>query len=330
MRVAVVALGKIGLPLAVQFVGTGHQVIGCDVNSMTIGLISAGSVPFPGEAELDTRLRAALDSGRLTVTVDTVEAVRSAEVVVVVVPLVVDAEGVADFAALDAATGSIAAGVQPGTLVVYETTLPVGTTRTRFAPALAARSGLTLGTDLFVCHSPERVSSGRIFADLRRYPKLVGGIDDASASAAVAFYDAALTFDDRPDLDRPNGVWNLGSAEAAELAKLAETTYRDLNIAYANELAMYADRVGLDIYDVIAASNSQPYSHIHQPGIAVGGHCIPVYPRFYLATRARCYLALPARSTRECPPMRSSVSAGSSVRSMGCASPCWVPPTEVA
>ncbi|MDU1123461.1 MAG: UDP binding domain-containing protein, partial [Dermabacter sp.] len=90
--------------------------------------------------------------------------------------------------------------------------------------------------------------------------------------------------DERPDLERANGVWDLGSPEAAELAKLAETTYRDLNIGFANELALFCQDHGIDVYKVIAASNSQPYSHIHQPGIAVGGHCIPVYPRLYLST----------------------------------------------
>jgi nucleotide sugar dehydrogenase len=126
------------------------------------------------------------------------------------------------------------------------------------------------------------VFTGRVFADLGRYPKLVGGIDTASAGRGVAFYEAVLDFDDRPDLARPNGVWDLGSAEAAELAKLAETTYRDVNIGLANQFARYADRIGVDVTKVIEACNTQPYSHIHQPGIAVGGHCIPIYPRMYL------------------------------------------------
>jgi len=130
--------------------------------------------------------------------------------------------------------------------------------------------------------SPERVLTGRVFADLRKYPKLVGGLSPAGAAAAVAFYQAVLDFDERPDLPRGNGVWDLGSAEAAEMAKLAETTYRDVNIGLANQFAQYAATAGIDIYQVIEASNSQPYSHIHQPGIAVGGHCIPVYPRLYL------------------------------------------------
>ena len=122
----------------------------------------------------------------------------------------------------------------------------------------------------------------RVFADLRKYPKLVGGIDDVAAARAEEFYAAVLEFDDRPDLARPNGVWNLGSAEAAEMAKLAETTYRDVNIGLANEFGRFAASHGIDVYQVIEASNSQPFSHIHTPGIAVGGHCIPVYPRLYL------------------------------------------------
>jgi nucleotide sugar dehydrogenase len=147
---------------------------------------------------------------------------------------------------------------------------------------LAEGSGLTPGKDLLVAFSPERVLTGRVFADLRRYPKLVGGIDPESARRAVDFYEQVLEFDDRSDLARPNGVWDLGSAEAAELAKLAETTYRDVNIGLANQFARYADRANIDILAVIEACNTQPYSHIHRPGIAVGGHCIPVYPRLYL------------------------------------------------
>ena len=126
--------------------------------------------------------------------------------------------------------------------------------------------------------------TGRVFADLRKYPKLVGGLSEEGAKRAIAFYEAVLDFDERADLERGNGVWDLGSAEAAELAKLAETTYRDVNIGLANQFARFAGANGIDVHQVIEASNSQPYSHIHRPGIAVGGHCIPVYPRLYLWT----------------------------------------------
>lgn len=282
MRICVVALGKIGLPLAVQFASKGHRVIGADVDQRVVDLVNAGTEPFPGEHDLDVLLKESVDAGLLTATTDTAAAVAESDAVVVVVPLFVDAGGVPDWGWMDAATKSIAAGLKPGTLVSYETTLPVGTTRTRWAPMLEAGSGLTAGTDFSLVFSPERVLTGRVFADLRRYPKLIGAIDETSAAKAIDFYEAVLDFDDRPDLARPNGVWDLGTTEASELAKLAETTYRDVNIALANQFARFADTAGIDISKVIEASNSQPYSHIHQPGIAVGGHCIPIYPRIYL------------------------------------------------
>lgn len=299
MDVCVVALGKIGLPLAVQIASAGHRVRGVDINQRTVDLVNDGREPFPGEAELDTRLAEVVTSGALTATTDGTDAVAASEVVVIVVPLVVDEASQPDFTAMDAATRTVAAGLQPGTLVAYETTLPVHTTRQRFAPMLEEGSGLTVGEDLFLCHSPERVYSGRIFADLRRYPKLVGGTDPASTERAMAFYEQVLDFDDRPELPRPNGVWDLGSAEAAELAKLVETTYRDVNIALANEFAVFADRIGIDVHRVIEASNSQPFSHVHIPGIAVGGHCIPVYPRFYLSTHQDARLPAAARAVNE-------------------------------
>jgi nucleotide sugar dehydrogenase len=282
MRICVVAMGKIGLPLAVQFATKGHRVVGADVNARTVQSVNDGVEPFPGEYRLAELLKETVTSGHLRATTDTAAAVSEAEAVVIVVPLFVDAQGVPDFGWMDAATKAVAAGLKPGTLVSYETTLPVGTTRDRFGPMLEAGSGLTAGEDFHLVFSPERVLTGRVFADLRRYPKLVGGINEASAAAGVAFYEAVLDFDERDDLPRANGVWDLGSSEASEMAKLAETTYRDVNIGLANQFARFADKQGLDVMKVIEACNSQPYSHIHRPGIAVGGHCIPIYPQMYL------------------------------------------------
>ena len=224
--VCVIGLGKIGLPLAVQYARRGFAVIGADISQTVVDLVSAGVAPFPGEEHLAEWLADAVASGSLVAMTDTAHAVKASGVVVVVVPLVVDGSGVPDFTALDEATVAIASALQPDTLVLYETTLPVGTTRTRFAPVLQEGSGLA-PSEFSVAFSPERVYSGRIFGDLRRYPKLVGGLDAVATERAISFYEQALEFDERPDLARPNGVWNLGSAEAAELAKLAETTYRE-------------------------------------------------------------------------------------------------------
>jgi nucleotide sugar dehydrogenase len=282
MQIAVIGLGKIGLPLAAQFAESGHHVVGVDINSATVATVNEAREPFPGEAHLQDHLGRLVPSGRLRATRDFGDAIPGADAVVVVVPLFVDANGEPDFAWMDSATADIARHLTPGTLVSYETTLPVGTTRTRWKPALERGSGLVEGRDFDLVFSPERVLTGRVFSDLRKYPKLVGGLTQEGARRARAFYQAVLQFDERPDLARGNGVWDLGSAEAAEMAKLAETTYRDVNIGLANQFAVFAERAGIDVFQVIEASNSQPYSHIHQPGIAVGGHCIPVYPRLYL------------------------------------------------
>ncbi|MDO5700749.1 MAG: nucleotide sugar dehydrogenase [Bowdeniella nasicola] len=285
MRIAVVAMGKIGLPLAVQFADAGHEVVGVDVNEKTVAAINEATEPFPGEAHLQEKLSELVPAGRLRATTDYADAIPDSEAVVVVVPLFVNDETWApDFAWMDAATRSLAKHLTPGTLISYETTLPVGTTRNRWRPMIEEGSGLKEGSEFHLVFSPERVLTGRVFEDLRKYPKLVGGLSEEGAKRAVEFYEAVLSFDERPDLPRANGVWDLGSAEAAEMAKLAETTYRDVNIGLANQFAVYADKVGLDVNAVIDACNSQPYSHIHRPGIAVGGHCIPVYPRLYLST----------------------------------------------
>lgn len=295
MKIAVIALGKIGLPLAVQFAKKGHQVFGSDIDAETVDKINGGTEPFPGEFQLDVALRDVVEQELLTATTDTTEAVSSAEAVVVVVPLFVDAHGVPDFRALDSATQAIGKGLRSGTLVSYETTLPVGTTRNRFAPLLESTSGLQAGIDFHLAFSPERVLTGRVFADLRRYPKLVGGLTPACGETAQRFYETVLDFDERPELPQPNGVWNLESCEASEMAKLAETTYRDVNIGLANQFAKFASTNNINIYKVIEACNSQPYSHIHQPGIAVGGHCIPIYPQMYLWNDPKASIVRAAR-----------------------------------
>jgi UDP-N-acetyl-D-glucosamine dehydrogenase len=272
MKVAVVGLGHIGLPLAVQYASRGHDVLGVDIDRRIVDVLNGGASPHLDEETLIERVPQLVADGRLRATTWDGADLAGIEVVVVIVPVVVDADREIDFAPIDAATRDIARRIGPATLVVYETTLPVGTTRTRFGPLLTEGSGLELDDQLFLAFSPERVLVGRVFVDLARYPKIVGGTSDESTRRAVEFYRSAL----------PEGtdVWAVANAETAEMTKLAETTYRDVNIAYANELAMVATRHGIDVTEVIGAANSQPYSHIHQPGVGVGGHCIPVYPHF--------------------------------------------------
>ncbi|MBJ7243249.1 MAG: nucleotide sugar dehydrogenase [Solirubrobacteraceae bacterium] len=293
MQVVVVALGKIGLPLAVQIARSGHSVVGCDINPQVVELVNRAEPPFPGEAGLEQALAEVIASGALRAQLDTTAAVAEGpDLVVTVPPLAVDANAKPDWGALDAAVAAIGAGLQAGTTVAIETTLPVGTTRGRISVALEAASGLKAEQDFFTVFSPERVFSGRIFADLAKYPKLVGGLSEAGEARGVELYGSFLEAE----------VWPIGSAEAAEMVKLAETTYRDINIAFANELARFADREGIDVERVIEAANSQPFSHIHSPGIAVGGHCIPVYPRFYLEGDPDAALPAAARAVNDAMP----------------------------
>jgi nucleotide sugar dehydrogenase len=296
MTVTVVGLGKIGLPLAVQFARKGEAVLGADINQATVDLINQGVEPFPEEENLQEYLAEVVQSGKLRASTDTAKCVEESDVVVVVVPLFVNANAEPDFKAMDSATEEISKGLKQGTLVAYETTLPVGTTRNRFTKILEKNSGLTAGKDFYVVFSPERVLTGRVFSDLRKYPKIVGGVTDVCSEKGKAFYKRVLDFDPRGDLSKDNGVWVLDSCESAEFVKLAETTYRDVNIGLANQFAKFADKLNINIYDVIEASNSQPYSHIHQPGIAVGGHCIPIYPQFYLWGDPEATIVKAARS----------------------------------
>ena len=285
MKIAVIALGKIGLPLAVQFADMGHEVVGVDVQQAVVDKVNAGIEPFPGEAHLQEKLSELVPAGKLRATTDYSDAIPGTDAIVIVVPLFVNDETwQPDFGWMEAATRSFSEHLTPGTLISYETTLPVGTTRNRWKPMIEEISGLTEGKDFHLVFSPERVLTGRVFADLRKYPKLVGGLSEEGTRKGIDFYEQVLTFDERPDLPQGNGVWDMGSAEAAEMAKLAETTYRDVNIGLANQFGKFAAANGIDVHKVIDASNSQPYSHIHRPGIAVGGHCIPVYPRLYLYT----------------------------------------------
>jgi nucleotide sugar dehydrogenase len=270
MNVCVVGMGKIGVPLAVQFASKGAAVVGYDINPARVNEINVGSNPIAGEAGLGELVPKLVASGRLRASCDSREAVSEADAIVLIVPVDIDEERQPDFAALDAAVDAIAPHLKRDALVIVETTVPVGTTRERVGARIASATGMTPGTDFALAFSPERVSSRRVLRDLATYPKIVGGIDARSSDRAVAFYRAMLDAD----------VVAVRDAETAEFTKLIETTYRDVNIALANEFARVADRLGVDVQQAIAAANSQPYSHVHQPGPGVGGHCIPVYPYF--------------------------------------------------
>jgi len=302
MNICVIGLGKIGLPLAVHFAKMGNSVIGADINEVTVNQVNAGQEPFPEEENLQNFLSEVIKSNNLLAMTDNSVAVSKSEVVIVVVPLFVDVNAKPDFRAMDSVTRDIGKSLKKGMLVSYETTLPIGTTRERFLPVLEELSGLRAGIDFHLVFSPERVLTGRIFSDLRKYPKIVGGVTDKCTQKGVEFYEKVLEFDVRSDLTRPNGVWAMDSSESSEFVKLAETTYRDVNIGLANQFSKFAIDHNLNIHEIIAASNSQPYSHIHQPGISVGGHCIPIYPQFYLWNDPAATIVAAARQANKSMP----------------------------
>jgi len=257
--IAIIGLGRIGLALAGHYLERGFRVIGCDTDVVRREGIADGEIAR-GEPGLETALRRGIEELRFTATGDAGGAARAARTSLVIVPVTADSGGQIDAGPLEDVAKRVVGSAPAGSLVVVETTVPVGTTRRLFG---AARSA--------VAYSPERVSVGSVFRDLRAYPKIVGGRDEDSLALASSFY--ARTLDGAV-------VMPVGSLETAEFVKLIETTYRFVNIGLANEFALAAERHGVDVTRAIEAANSQPYSHIHSPGVGVGGHCIPVYPFF--------------------------------------------------
>ncbi|MFT5123585.1 MAG: nucleotide sugar dehydrogenase [Kiritimatiellia bacterium] len=270
MKVAVVGAGKMGLPICCQFALKGAEVFACDVNQQAVDAINAGtcSIDEPGVPEL---LAEMVQAGRLTATTDTVEAVRQSDAVVIIVPAILKEGNHANLGILEAVTRQVKDALHPGLLICYETTLPVGTTRTVFMPMLE-REDLTCGEDYFVVFSPERVKSGMVMERLETTPKVVGGANAASTERGAELYGTWL--------GAP--ITRVESLEAAEFVKLAGMLYRDVNIALANEVARYAEQVGVDFPAIQDAINSNGEAALLLPGIGVGGHCCPVYPYFMI------------------------------------------------
>jgi len=275
VNVSVIGAGKMGLPIAVWIASRGAAVRACDKDPRVVEAIAAGrpAIDEPGVREL---LREQLAAGRLSTTTDTAAAAAESDVVIVITPAVLTGEREADLSNLEAASRDIARGARAGALVVYETTVPVGTTRERLAPILAA-GGLELGRELFVAYSPERVKSRYVMRHLDETPKVVGGLDAEATARAAAFY--------REYLGAP--VTEVDSMEAAEFVKLAGMIYRDVNIALANQLGAYAEATGLDSAPLFEAANTDGECALLSAGIGVGGHCTPVYPHFLINDAAR-------------------------------------------
>lgn len=280
-KIVVVGGGKMGLPLACMFAHNGARVTVCDLNKTIVEKINQGIDPH-SEPEQDRYVRDGVSAGRLRASSETAIEVADADAVIILVSAMLTPDRDIDWGNLINASKAVAEGMQAGTLVSYETTLPVGGCRSVLVPVLESR-GMKAGVDFHVVFSPERVKSRVVFKHLGTTPKIVGGINEGSAVAGEQFYKRWL--------GAP--VTNVKSLEAAEFVKLAGMLYRDVNIALANELATFAESVNLDLWPILNAANTDGETYLLQPGIGVGGHCTPVYPYFLLKGAERFGLELP-------------------------------------
>lgn len=275
----VIGLGYVGLPLARAAVGAGLRVAGLDASSQVVDGLAAGRSHVDDLADADV---AGMLTGGFTPTGDAAVLARS-DVAVICVPTPLSPEGGPDLSAVLAAGRSVAAHLQPGMLVVLESTTYPGTTEEVLQPLLEA-GGLRAGTDFDLAFSPERIDPGNAVYGIRNTPKVVGGIDAAGTERAAAFYGRFVD----------SVVRALGTREA-EMSKLLENTYRHVNIALVNEMARFCHELDIDLWDAISCAASKPFGfQAFRPGPGVGGHCIPIDPN-YLSHRVRTELGYPFR-----------------------------------
>jgi len=292
VTVAVYGLGKMGLPLAAVFAEHGAKVIGVDINEKVVEMINRGENHVKEEPGLDELLKKNVEEGRLSATTDGVEAARKADVMVILVPTLTDERGNLKLDPVYDVAHKISQGLEKGDVVITEATMPPGTTES-LIPILE-ESGLKIG-EFGLGHAPERTMTGTAIRDITgQYPKIVGASDERTLEVLIGIYET---------INR-KGVIPMSSIKAAEAVKVFEGIYRDVNIALANELALWCEEHGLDALEVFKAANTQPYCHLHMPGAGVGGHCIPVYPWFVinLAGRTNPRLTKTAREINDSMP----------------------------
>ena len=270
MKLGIVGLGYVGLPLALAFAEAGNDVVGLDTDPGKLADLAAGRsyIEDVDDAEL------AAQAAHLSATSDYAD-LEGCEAIIVCVPTPLSSSREPDLSYLREAAAQVAAHLQPGQLIVLESTSYPGTTREELLPALS-EGGCTVGEDFYLAFSPERIDPGRSDHTIRTTPKLVGGITPACTERARALYEQIC-----------DTVEVLSSPETAELAKLLENIFRSVNIALVNEVAQLCDRLGIDVWEVVDAAATKPFGFMRfDPGPGMGGHCLPVDP-FYLAFKAR-------------------------------------------
>ncbi|MCA1439192.1 UDP-N-acetyl-D-mannosamine dehydrogenase [Ensifer sp. IC4062] len=272
-RLAILGMGYIGLPTAVAIATRGVDVIGVDINPATVAAVSRGEVPFV-EPDLAVAVSGAVAMGRLTATSEVPEA----DAFIIAVPTPFNEDRTADLSYVEAAAKQIAPRLRPGNIVVLESTSPPGTTEKvggwigNLRPDLRMPRDGETGADIFVAHCPERVLPGRIMIEIVTNDRVVGGLTPRCGEKAASIYRLFA-----------QGEILLTDAASAEMAKLVENAYRDVNIAFANELSLISESLHIDVWEVIRLANRHPRVSILNPGPGVGGHCIPVDPWFIVS-----------------------------------------------
>lgn len=263
-KIVIMGQGYVGLPLAMLAAEAGHTVVGYDISEERIKRLAAAE-SFVEDVSPE-RLAAALDAGTYRPTTEERQ-VGGFDVAVISVPTPLR-EGIPDLSHIESAARTLGRYLREGATVILESTTYPGTTEELVAPLLEEYSGLVAGTDFQLGYSPERIDPGNRTWTLERTPKVVSGVDERSLDAVNAFYSSLI-----------EKTVPVGSTKVAELTKLVENTFRHVNIALVNELAMYAHTLGIDVWEAIDAASSKPFGFMRfTPGPGVGGHCLPVDP----------------------------------------------------
>ena len=268
----VVGLGYVGLPLAMELVRAGYRVVGFDVSKRVVDEVNAGRSHVRDVAAED--VARAVESGRFSATTEMAR-LTECDAISICVPTPLSKTKDPDVSYVVAATEAVADALRPGQLIILESTTYPGTTRELVLPTLE-RAGRRVGADFFLCFSPERVDPGNEQWQTKNTPKVIGGVTPMCLEAGMALYSRVM--------DR---LVPVSSPEAAELTKLLENTFRAVNIALVNEMAQAADRLGVDVWEVIEAAGTKPFGFMKFiPGPGIGGHCIPLDP-YYLAWKMK-------------------------------------------
>ena len=262
-HIAVVGLGHVGLPTATVFANAGFGVTGVDVKQKVVKAISSGKSPIT-EHKLNGMIKRLVKTGKLRATTEILTATRNADIVIVCVPTPLTSDGRQDRTYLEKTCKDVGKGLSVGKLVMIESTVAPGTMKSIVSKVLEEESGLKCGEDFWLAYCPERIAPGKAIRELLEGARIVGGSDSESAQIAADVFRLVA-----------KGKILITDCASAEVAKLAENTFRYVNIAFANELALICERLGVDVAEVIRLANTHSRVNIHTPGCGVGGACLP-------------------------------------------------------